>query len=184
MDISLIATCITIPPIIMVQWKMGVSPIGSVTFQISRHFPQNHDYGRKSIYLIYPPTQYSSHHRDYSMLRLGNPKLNLHRTDYETGKGWPKVCKQNGLAIRSHPCKPSSWLASWLGGRSKIWSSPVFSHPTVSCRSLTQQKSQDSMPCEQWQLWGIHKSNEFVRKYKVCIAKSWKNTAKPIWKYR
>lgn len=31
------------------KWKMGVSPI-RLTFQISSHFPLNHDFGRKSIY--------------------------------------------------------------------------------------------------------------------------------------
>ena len=36
----------TLPPIIMVQWKMGVSPIVVTHFNY-RHFPLNHDYGRK-----------------------------------------------------------------------------------------------------------------------------------------
>ena len=38
----------TLSPIIMVQSKMDVSPKKIVTFQIVRHFPLNHEYGRKS----------------------------------------------------------------------------------------------------------------------------------------
>ena len=37
----------TLPPIIMVQREMGVSPIGSFPFKYS-HFPLKHDYGGKS----------------------------------------------------------------------------------------------------------------------------------------
>ena len=37
----------SLPPIIMVQLKMGVSPIGSLPFKYS-HFPLHHDYGGKS----------------------------------------------------------------------------------------------------------------------------------------
>ena len=37
----------TLLPIIMVQSKMGVSPIGSLPFKYS-HFPLNRHYGRKS----------------------------------------------------------------------------------------------------------------------------------------
>ena len=46
--------CITLPPIIMVQWKMGSSNSSHLSFQLLKvttiggsHFPLNHDYGRK-----------------------------------------------------------------------------------------------------------------------------------------
>ena len=38
----------SLPPIVMVRYKRGVSPM-VVTFQIIRQFLLNHDYGRKSI---------------------------------------------------------------------------------------------------------------------------------------
>ena len=60
------------PPKILVQWKMGVSPIGSLLFQLSRHFPLNHDCGRKSI-LDLPPTQDSSHQQDCYIFSWGIP---------------------------------------------------------------------------------------------------------------
>ena len=36
----------------MVQWKMGVYQI-VVTFQMSSHFPLNHDYGRKRKLVVW-----------------------------------------------------------------------------------------------------------------------------------
>ena len=39
----------TLSPIIMVQWKMGVSAIGSLPCPFSSHFPLKHHYGRVRV---------------------------------------------------------------------------------------------------------------------------------------